>query len=149
MDINTIIRVVESHGAKLANRWLERLRKEEGMMEAYLRVPEADLLAHIRAAYEEIGLYLDQPRHQVIVEHFRETGRHRRKEGVPLVEVVRAVQLARSTLWQYILEQGVLDSTVNLYQALNLFRQIVAFFDCAAIFAIEGYVEEDGAGAGG
>lgn len=142
MDMNLVIRVVEGHADKLAERWLQRLRKEEGMMAAYLLTPEENLLNHVRKAYEEIGTYLGQPKHPVITGHFLETGRRRRREGVPLPDVVRAIQLARSVLWQYVLEQGIFDSTVNLYQALNLYREVVACFDQAVLFAIQGYQEE-------
>ncbi len=142
MDMNSIIRVVEGHADKIAERWLQRLRKEEATMYTYLREPEEHLLEHVQKAYEQIGLYLEQPRHHVIAEHFRETGRRRRREGVPLPDVVRAVQIGRIVLWQYVLEQGVFDSTVNLYQAINLFKQVNAVFDSAILFAIEGYLEE-------
>ncbi len=138
--MNNLIRMIEGGADKLAVRWLERLHKEEGMAD-YLRIPEGQLLDHVRQAYEEIGTYLDQPRHEIIAEHFRETGRRRRKEGVSLAMVIQAIQLARSVLWQHALEQGVFDSTVNLYQALNLYRQIVHFFDQAILFAVEGYEE--------
>lgn len=141
MDINAIVAIAETHAEPLAKKWLERLRREEGM-ERYLLRPEAELLQHVRAAYEEIGTYLDQPRHMVIVEHFRNTGRRRRAEGVPLHQVVRAVQIARIVLWQYVIEEGIFDSTANLYQGLNLYRQIVNFFDAAVLFAVQGYSEE-------
>ena len=140
MDMSTVIGVVERNADKLAARWLERLRKEAGM-EDYAREPAPLLLDHVRGAYQEIGTYLDQPRHQVIAEHFRATGRRRRERGLPLAEVIRAVQLARTVLWQYVIEQGIFDSTVNLYQALNLYRQIVGFFDQAVLYAVEGYFE--------
>jgi hypothetical protein len=141
MDINAIVVIAETHAEPLARKWLERLHREEGM-ERYLLRPEAELLQHVRAAYEEIGTYLDQPRHMVIAEHFRSTGRRRRAEGVPLAQVVRAVQIARIVLWQYVIEEGIFDSTANLYQGLNLYRQIVNFFDGAVLYAVEGYTEE-------
>ncbi len=141
MDLNSVIRIVESRADKISDRWLERLRREEGM-ELYLGHPEPQLREHVRKAYEEIGLYLDQPRHEVIVGHFADTGRRRYREGVPLRCVVRAIQLARSVLWQYVVEQGIFDSTANLYQALNLYRQIVNFFDTAVLIAVDGYMEE-------
>jgi len=141
MDMNVIITLVETHSHQLAEKWLERLRKEEGMEEYHIH-PDHELHSHVEQAFQEIGLYLDQPRHHVIAGHFRHTGRMRRKEGVPLAKVIRAIQLARSTLWQYLLEQGLFDSTVNSYLALNLYRQIVQLFDSAVLHTIEGYFEE-------
>ena len=141
MDLKSVIRIVESHADKISEKWIERLHKE-GDMEEYLRLPVSELLDHVGKAYEEIGGYLDQPAHEVIAGHFTDTGRRRRREGVPLRQVIRAIQLARSVLWQYVVEQGIFDSTANLYQALNLHRQIVNFFDAAVLLAAEGYGEE-------
>ncbi len=141
MDLNSVIRIVESRADKISERWIERLRRE-GDMEEYLRIPESQLLDHVRKAYEEIGTYLDQPRNEIIAGHFTDTGMRRRRAGVPLRQVIRAIQLARSVLWQYVVEQGIFDSTANLYQALNLYRQIVNFFDDAVLLAVEGYGEE-------
>jgi len=140
MDINAVILIVEAHAEKIAERYVERLRKEAGM-EAYALKSDRELKDHVRRAYEEIGTCLDDPGHPVLQDHFRETGRRRRKEGLPLVQVVRAVQIARIVLWQYVLEQGVFDSTANLYQGLNLYRQVVNFFDRAVLYTIEGYQE--------
>ena len=142
MDINSVIRLVEGAADKLAQRWIERMRHEEGMLD-YLRIPEEELIEHIHRAYEEIGTYLDQPRHPAMAEYFRELGRRRRNDHVRLVEVLRAIQLARAALWQHVVEQGGFDSTVNLYQALNLYRQVVTFFDAGQIFATEGYMEKE------
>jgi hypothetical protein len=142
VDMNNLIRMVEGGAGKLAERWMERVKREEGMAD-YLRIPEEELLEHIRHAYEAIGTHLDQPKHPLMAEHFRALGRRREKEGIRLMEIVRAIQLARSVLWQHVVEQGVFDSTVNLYQALNLHRQVVVFFDHAVLFAIEGYLEKE------
>ena len=141
MDINSVIRLVEGGADKLAQRWVERLRHEEGMVD-YLRFDEHVLLEHIRHAYEELGTYLDQPKHPIIAEFWKELGRKRRHDGIPITEQIRAIQLARSVLWQHAIEQGGFDSTVNLYQALNLYRQIVAFFDQGVMFAVEGWLEK-------
>ena len=142
MDMNSVIRVVEGHADKLARRWLDRLRKEEELMVAYLRVPEDQLLDAIRKTYEDIGNFIDHPRHPSVVDLFHDVGRRRKREQIPLTEVIRAIQLARSVLWQYVMEQGVFDSTVNLYQAINLHRQFVQFFDWGILYAVEAYQEE-------
>jgi hypothetical protein len=141
MDINGMIRFVEAGAEKLAERWMERVRHEEGMVD-YLRIDEHELLEQIRRAYEEIGAYLDQPKNPMLADFWRETGRRRRREGIKLTEQIRAIQLARSVLWQHVIEQGGFDSSVNLYQALNLYRQVMNFFDLGTIHAVEGWLEQ-------
>ncbi len=141
MDINSMIRLVEASAEQLAERCMERLRHEEGMVD-YLRIPPHELREQLRVAYEEIGVYLDQPKNPALVEYWRELGRKRRREGIPITEQLRAIQLARSVLWQHAVEEGGFDSSVNMYQALNLYRQVMTFFDHGMIHAVEGWLEQ-------
>jgi hypothetical protein len=141
VDINSMIRLVEAGAEQLAERCVEQLRHEEGMVD-YLRLDEHELKDQLRRAYEEIGAYLDQPKNPILVEYWRELGRKRRKEGISITEQLRAIQLARSVLWQHVVEQGGFDSSVNMYQALNLYRQVMAFFDHGMIHAVEGWLEQ-------
>lgn len=141
MDMESIVRVVESHAEKLAMKWLERVRKEEDM-HGYLHQPEGRLLQHVQRAYEEIGACLDDPESPIIRDHFLDTGRTRKEHCVPLVQVIRAIQLARTVLWDYVHELGIFDSSLNLYRGLNLYRNIVRAFDKAQFYAVKGYTEE-------
>ena len=66
----------------------------------------------------------------------------RRKQGLPAEDMVRGIQLAREVAWDFVEEQGEFDSSMSLYQALNLYRQIVIFFDWALVYAMDGYCED-------
>lgn len=138
MDI--VIRLVETHADALAERWLEALLKERGA-EAYLKTPRTELFTHVRETFLEIGTYLDQPEHPVAVQHFTEIGRRRRREGTPLPEVLKAIQIARKVLWRYCHEQGTFDTALDTYGALDLYKRVVHFFDAAQIHTVEGYLE--------
>ncbi len=140
MNINVVVRLVEAHADTLAERWAEALLKEGGP-DAYFKIPRTELLPSLRETFREIGTYLDQPHHPVPSQHFREVGRKRRLEGMPLQEVVWAIQLARKVVWRYCMEQGLFDSTVDAYMALDLYKQVVHFYDAAILFVIEGYME--------
>ena len=141
MDIGMVIRLVESHSESLAKRWVERLRKEAGV-DAFLRLPQDDLLKRLTDVYREIGLFLDQPKNDVIRHYFFAAGEMRRKQGLPAEDMVRGIQLAREVAWDFVEEQGEFDSSMSLYQALNLYRQIVIFFDWALVYAMDGYCED-------
>jgi len=139
--MENIIRIVETHAEKLAMSWMEVVRKEDEM-HGYLRQPEGRLLQHVQRAYEEIGACLDNPDAPIIKEHFMDTGRIRKSHDVPLPQVLRAIQLARTVLWDYVVKIGVFDSSLNLYRGLKLYENIVHVFDKAQIYAVQGYFEE-------
>ena len=140
MELQKLIHVVEGHAEVLAKRWIEKIKEEAGA-EAYLRLPETDLQKHVTEAYKEIGVYLDNSSHEMIQLHFRETGRRRYRQNLPLQEVIRAIQLARVVVWQYVLDQGMFDTSMDLYKGLTLYRKLVKFFDWAVIYCVEGYFE--------
>ncbi len=140
MNINVVIRLIENHADTLAERWVEALLKEGGA-EAYLKIPKTELFPFLKETFREIGTYLDQPNHPVSSQYFKEVGRKRRHEGMPLREVIWAVQLARKVVWRYCMEQGLFDSTVDAYMALDLYKQVVHFYDAAILHVIEGYAE--------
>ncbi len=140
MNMDTVIRLVETHADALADRWVDTLLREGGV-EAYLKIPRTELFAHVRESFREIGAYLDQPDHPVAVQHFREVGRIRRREGMALAEVVRAIQVARKVVWRYCNEQGMFDTSLDAYRALDLYKHVVHFYDAAVLHVIEGYEE--------
>jgi hypothetical protein len=141
MDIQNVVRLVEGHSEALAKRWMERIRMESGV-EAWLHLPQDELLKRLTDVYREIGIFLDQPRNDVIRHYFFDAGRMRRRQSMPPQDMARGFQLAREIVWEFVQEQGDFDSSVNLYQALNLYRQIVHFFDWALIYGVMGYFEE-------
>lgn len=143
MNLDVIIRLVETHHDALAERWLEAVLRESGA-EAYLKLPRTELHNHIRDSFREIGSYLDRPDHPVAIQHFKEVGRRRKKEGMPLKEVVEAIQIARKVVWRYCNEQGCFDTTLDAYRALDLYKRLVHFYDAAILRTIEGYFEEAG-----
>jgi len=66
-------------------------------------------------------------------------GRERFREGLPLSEVIEALNLTKYQLWAYIRDYGLLDSALQLYQALELYNSVVLFFDRAAYHITVGY----------
>ena len=141
MDIQKVVKLVEGHAEGLAKRLVDRIRKDSGV-EAFLRLPQDELLRRLTDVYREIGIFLDQPKSPVIRHYFFDAGVMRRNQGVPPQDLVRAIQLARDVVWEFVREQAEFDSSVNLYQAMELHGQVVHFFDWAVVYAVDGYCED-------
>jgi hypothetical protein len=76
-----------------------------------------------------------------VEQYYRALGAERFAEGFPLSEVIAALMLTKKALWGYVLEQGFFDSAVQLYQTLELYNNVVLYFDRAAVFTVRGYEE--------
>jgi hypothetical protein len=58
---------------------------------------------------------------------------------VPLSEVVYALTLTKYHLRDYIRVAGLVDSAIDLYQALDLQRLLGQFFDKAVYYTVRAY----------
>ncbi|MGZ5425175.1 MAG: hypothetical protein ACXWH4_11510, partial [Candidatus Aminicenantales bacterium] len=68
-------------------------------------------------------------------------GRQRRREGFPFSEIVLSLCHIRRLLWAKIQAAGLLDTALDLYQAMDLQRRVLVFFDRAIYYAAVGYEE--------
>lgn len=74
---------------------------------------------------------------------FTRLGKVRREEGVPLEEEVMALLLLKRHIWLYVLQEGLLTTNLELYQALELNNRVVLYFDRAIYYMTLGYEQEE------
>ena len=98
-------------------------------------------LEEYQKSVDELFLKL-QPATQHIAEKYTSHGVRRCKQKFELAEVVQSLILMRRHLWQKVLDDGLLDTALDLYQALELNRQVVRYFDRAIYFTIIGFIRE-------
>lgn len=85
------------------------------------------------------GLYTDKDNHDFYVQ----MGKTRKMEGFRASEVISALSLIRKNIWEFALSQGMWNSTIDIYIALELERRMMLFFDKAAFYLSWGYETED------
>jgi hypothetical protein len=56
-------------------------------------------------------------------------------------EVVMTLVLIKRYLWLHLLEEGLMTTDLEIYQALELNNKVVLYFDRAIYFALRGYRE--------
>ncbi|MBN1288758.1 MAG: hypothetical protein JXA49_03870 [Actinobacteria bacterium] len=100
---------------------------------------------HERAASvcKRIGYFLGRrlPKKKLAI-FFTRLGKVRREEGVPLEEEVMALLLLKRHIWLYVLQEGLLTTNLELYQALELNNRVVLYFDRAIYYMTLGYEQE-------
>ncbi len=50
-----------------------------------------------------------------------------------------SLSLLRRRLWQKVQSEGLLDTALDLFQAMELHNRVVLFFDRALYYAVVGY----------
>ncbi len=97
---------------------------------------------YVRAyrVYSQLGKWIS---HETTKDEMRDywtaLGRQRRLEGFPFSEIVLSLCHIRRLLWEKVQAEGVLDTALDLYQAMDLHHRVVLFFDRAIYFAALGF----------
>jgi hypothetical protein len=137
MLVARLVALIEDHAEELTARVVARLREDPRTFE-YRRFDDEELATRARTVYAHLGRWLEETSESGVEKEYFALGAKRRREGVPLAQVVRALLLTRRNLWSFVESQGA-DSMLELRQQLDLELLVVRFFDRAIYHAVRGY----------
>lgn len=139
-----LVDLIERNADNLTKAWLKDVRAREEMP-TYRTYDEGQLYDRAFRVYSQLGRWVSQKTtKQDVAAYYTVLGAERYREGFRLPEVVQALTLTRRHLWLKILFEGLLDSAMDLYAAMDLNNSVVLFFDRAILFTVQGYEAERG-----
>jgi hypothetical protein len=134
-----LVDLIEKNAAELTNSWLAQVRKES-TLPTYNRFDKVALYERAYRVYSHLGKWISrETSKEEVAQDYMALGAQRRKEGFPLSEVIQALILIRRNLWRKIMDEGLLDTTYDLYQAIELNNRVTLFFDRAILYTACGY----------
>ncbi len=137
--LTRLVDLIERNAADLTNQWLARIRRDTSLS-TYQRLDNSELYNRAYRVYSHLGKWISrETTKEEIARDYIALGAQRRKEGFALSEVIQALFLIRRTLWRKIMDEGLLDTTYDLYQAIELNDRVTLFFDRAIFFTAVGY----------
>ena len=130
-----LVRMIEHHADELTRALVGDLQSNPRTATYHRFFREA---IHLRVydVYKDLGSWLNSKAEEDIEARYTELGKQRHAEGVPLSEVVYALTLTKYHLRDYIRVAGLVDSAIDLYQALDLQRLLGQFFDKAVYYTV-------------
>jgi hypothetical protein len=132
-----LIRLVSDHWERIADRVERQARRDSKLLELG-KLPEQELRERTREILQHLGPWLISPEED-LGHRYEALGRRRFEEGVPLHEVVHALQMIRENMIQYVLDQGVSDSPLELYAEGELEHGANRIFDIIIYYFVRGY----------
>jgi len=94
------------------------------------------------AIYERLGYWLSPETQTEEIRYFYiNLGKQRYQEGFGLDELVMGIIMLKRYLWLEVLSEGLTQTNLELYQALELNNQAVLYFDRAIYYSVVGYME--------
>jgi hypothetical protein len=134
-----LVELIERDADHLTKRWLEIVRGHEDLP-TYLAYDEHKLYERCFRVYSQLGKWLSsETTKEDIKAAYTALGAQRRLEGFRLSEVIEALIITRRVLWAKIESEGLLDTALDLNQALELNDRALVFFDRAMFYAAQGY----------
>ncbi len=138
-----LVKIIEKNSDIIADRWVEEVLTLPYTRSYWSDDPEE---LHERAASvcRRMGYFLGRrlPKEK-LASFYRQTGKARRQSGYPVEEVVMALLLLKRHIWLFVLQEGLLTTNLELYQALELNNRVVLYFDRAIYFVTRAYSEAD------
>ena len=74
---------------------------------------------------------------------YTKVGRERRRENLPLADVLSTLSLIKKQVFTFTISRGVWEKTINIYMSLELDRRIMLFFDKVAYYITRGYESQE------
>ena len=138
-----LVRLIERDADHLTKRWIESVRAHDGMP-TYRTYDETKLYERAFSVYSQLGRWLSaDTTKDEIKEIYTALGAQRRAEGFRLSELIEAFIITRRVLWAKVESEGLLDTALDLNQALALSDRAIVFFDRAMFYAAQGYESAD------
>jgi hypothetical protein len=139
---NRLVKLIQEHAAELADKWLKDIRAS-AKTPTYHEFADKKLYTRAVEVYSTLEKWIaDEADDKEIVEQYVTHGAERSAQGFKLSEVIQALILMRHHLWQKVLNDGLLDNTLDYYHATELYRKVVRYFDRAIFYTIVGYEGE-------
>lgn len=133
-----LVKLIEEHAEQLTAGLVKDLQNNP-RTPAYHQLSHQELHRRAYYVYRHLGEWVGHKADDRIEASYCQLGEERHAESVSLSEVVCALILIKYHLRDYVRTAGLVNSTVDLYQLLELDRLVGQFFDKAIYYTVRGY----------
>jgi hypothetical protein len=136
-----LVDLIERNADELTTSYVADIRRDP-RMPSYQGFDQKEIYKRAYRVYSQLGKWVSQEAtKEEVRSYWRALGRQRRREGFPFSEIVLSLCHIRRILWSKIQAAGLLDTALDLYQAMDLQHRVLVFFDRAIYYAAAGYEE--------
>jgi hypothetical protein len=137
-----LVDLIECSADELTASYVLSIQRDP-RMPMYQGFNQKEIFRRAYRVYSQLGKWIShETTREEMKDYWTALGRQRRKEGFPFSEIVLSLCHIRRQLWEKVQAEGVLDTALDLYQAMDLHNRVVLFFDRAMYFAAAGYEEK-------
>lgn len=133
-----LINLIETHQDQIAANVILEVRRRPDL--AGLRqLSDVELRERGQQILEHLGHWLSKGHEAEIEQRYEMLGKIRFEESIPLHESVRALIIIKDKMIDFVHDQGLARTSLDLYAEEELERRVGRFFDELAIHMVRGY----------
>ena len=135
-----LVQLIEDHWESITDSVLRHLRSDPRLVHIG-RLPDSELRDTGRTMLKNLGACLTASRQdwRSLEEQYEGIGRVRFAEHVPLYESVRALQIVKKKVIEFLRDHEFAQSSVAIYAEEELEHRLNEFFDEVIYFQVRGY----------
>lgn len=135
-----LIQLIEDHWELLTRRTLILVRSDSRLTNIQA-LSESDLQERISQVCKNLGQWLAAGDDERLAEEYEALGRKRYREGIPLDEVVHAFHVVKHRMLDFVRDQGVARTSIDVYAEEELEHRVGLFFDAVIYHIVRGYAQ--------
>ena len=135
-----LVKIIETRAADIAMTWYNDV-KVSHYTPSFADYPIEDALQIAMDVYNKLGYWLLPSTESEVRDTYKRYGASMFFKGFRMDEMVMALILLKRHLWLHLLEEGLMTTNLEMYQALDLNNRVVLYFDRAIYFALIGYMD--------
>lgn len=133
-----LIHLIEAHQEQIANSVIHEIRHHPDMAHFH-KLPDAELRERGQQILENLDHWLSAGNEAEIEQRYEMLGKVRFEESIPLHESVRALAIIKNKMIDFVHEQGLTRTSMELYAEEELQRRVGRFFDTLTVHMVRGY----------
>jgi hypothetical protein len=133
-----LIQLIEDHWEQLTRKILLIIRADPRLPH-FQKLPESELHDRIGQVCRNLGRWLAAGDDEHLANEYETLGRKRYRESIPVDEVVHATHLVKHRMLDFVRDQGIAQTSVELYAQEELEHRVGLFFDAAVYHVVRGY----------
>jgi hypothetical protein len=138
MLASKLVRLIEAHWETITSTTIRELRQDRAF-EHIARLPDSELLEWGEGILSNLSRWILESREGEVAERYEGLGKLRFQEAVPLHEAVRGLQVLKDVMVEFVRNQGLGHTAMEIYVEEELEHRLGKFFDYLVYHLVHGY----------
>ena len=133
-----LIRLIEVHQEQITSNFIREIRAHPDMA-GLRKLSDVELRERSQQILEYLGHWLSAGHEAEIEQRYETLGKTRFEESIPLHELVHALAIIKDKMIDFVHDQGLDRSPVDLYAEEEVERRVGRFLDALTVSMVRGY----------